>query len=431
VQLGAVLYRLCTGRLPFHGPNTMAVLMALGTEEPPPVRELNPAVPEPLAELIHQQLAKKPADRPQTAEEVARRIRAMVSQPPGSAVPMTAPAQSAVTSPSPPAGQVGYAAIHVTAQPEPNPWRDIDVTEVEPAVVPQEMKPRRKGWWVAAGAAALAALIAGGVIIIIRHKDGSETKIEVPDGASVTVKGKDGKTLAQVGARGKQQVAEASPDRKAAEWGLPIGAENRVNGEATAVQNAKELPRGPFRLTFADFPENDRVTDEGLANFKNCENLLRLNLFNTQASDAAMAHFKDCKDLVFLGLRGTQVGDPGVANFKGFKNITFLDLANSRVTDAGLTRFKDCQNLEYLQLEGLRVTDKGLANIKGCKDLIWLILAGTEVSDVGLADFKGCERLRIVTLQDTKVTEKGVADLAKEVPQCRIEWDAGAIEPKK
>ena len=58
-SLGAVLYRMCGGRLPFEGPTTMAVLMALGMEDPPPLRELNPAVPEPLAELIHQLLAKK------------------------------------------------------------------------------------------------------------------------------------------------------------------------------------------------------------------------------------------------------------------------------------------------------------------------------------------------------------------------------------
>src|SRR5215207_9227721 len=33
-SLGAVLYRLCTGRPPFNGPNAMAVLTALATQEP-------------------------------------------------------------------------------------------------------------------------------------------------------------------------------------------------------------------------------------------------------------------------------------------------------------------------------------------------------------------------------------------------------------
>ena len=53
----------------------MAVLFALGTQEPQPVRELNQAVPPSLTALIHQLLAKKADDRPQTADEVVRRLR--------------------------------------------------------------------------------------------------------------------------------------------------------------------------------------------------------------------------------------------------------------------------------------------------------------------------------------------------------------------
>src|SRR5262249_14786285 len=79
-SLGAVLYRLCTGQNPFVGPNVMAVLMALGSDDPTPVRELNPSVPEALAQLIHQLLAKKPEQRPQTATEVAKRLRAALDQ---------------------------------------------------------------------------------------------------------------------------------------------------------------------------------------------------------------------------------------------------------------------------------------------------------------------------------------------------------------
>ena len=82
-SLGALLYRLCTGRLPFEGANVMAILTALATDEPRPVREWNPNVPPALADLIHQLLAKKRADRPQTADEVADRVRAMREQPIG------------------------------------------------------------------------------------------------------------------------------------------------------------------------------------------------------------------------------------------------------------------------------------------------------------------------------------------------------------
>ncbi|WP_020472737.1 serine/threonine-protein kinase [Zavarzinella formosa] len=73
-SLGGVLYRLCTGRLPFPGDNQMEVLTRLATEEPSPVRGLNPNIPEPLAKLVHKLLAKNAANRFSSAEEVVRAI---------------------------------------------------------------------------------------------------------------------------------------------------------------------------------------------------------------------------------------------------------------------------------------------------------------------------------------------------------------------
>jgi serine/threonine protein kinase len=69
-SLGCVLYRLCTGRVPFRGPDPLAILEALVGQEPCRVEELNPAVPTELAALIHWLLAKGPADRPPSAHTV-------------------------------------------------------------------------------------------------------------------------------------------------------------------------------------------------------------------------------------------------------------------------------------------------------------------------------------------------------------------------
>ncbi|MDY3559818.1 serine/threonine protein kinase [Gemmata sp. JC673] len=79
-SLGAVLYSLVTGQLPFPGVGVGAVLTALTTAEPKPVRALNPNVPKPLAELIHQLLTKDPAGRPQTAAAVANRLHEIAEQ---------------------------------------------------------------------------------------------------------------------------------------------------------------------------------------------------------------------------------------------------------------------------------------------------------------------------------------------------------------
>src|SRR5262249_5252884 len=59
--LGCVLYRACTGELPFKGTDTLAVLAALATDTPRQVVDLNPQVPLRLSDLIMQLLAKDPA----------------------------------------------------------------------------------------------------------------------------------------------------------------------------------------------------------------------------------------------------------------------------------------------------------------------------------------------------------------------------------
>jgi serine/threonine protein kinase/TolB-like protein len=62
-SLGSVLYALCTGTEAFEAATTMGVLRAVCDKEPRPIRELNPDVPEWLAEVIAKLHAKKPADR--------------------------------------------------------------------------------------------------------------------------------------------------------------------------------------------------------------------------------------------------------------------------------------------------------------------------------------------------------------------------------
>ncbi len=70
-SLGSVLYAMCTGHPPFRAESAMAVLRRVCDERPRPIRSLNPDVPTWLAVVIDKLLAKDPADRFQTAQEVA------------------------------------------------------------------------------------------------------------------------------------------------------------------------------------------------------------------------------------------------------------------------------------------------------------------------------------------------------------------------
>jgi serine/threonine protein kinase len=70
-SLGSVLYAMGTGRPPFRGSTAVAVLRRVSDEAPAPIRALNPAVPAWLDALVARLLAKDPADRFQSAAEVA------------------------------------------------------------------------------------------------------------------------------------------------------------------------------------------------------------------------------------------------------------------------------------------------------------------------------------------------------------------------
>jgi serine/threonine protein kinase len=69
--LGAVLYAMATGRPPFRAESALAVLKRVCEVPHRSVRELNPDVPAWLEAIIDRLLAKEPADRVQTATEVA------------------------------------------------------------------------------------------------------------------------------------------------------------------------------------------------------------------------------------------------------------------------------------------------------------------------------------------------------------------------
>jgi len=79
-SLGTVLYFCATGRLPFVGRNPHHLLkLLLEGEYPDPLR-LRPAIGEDLAAIIHKALARAPADRYQSAAEIASELRAFLAE---------------------------------------------------------------------------------------------------------------------------------------------------------------------------------------------------------------------------------------------------------------------------------------------------------------------------------------------------------------
>ncbi|WP_437321111.1 serine/threonine-protein kinase [Sorangium sp. So ce385] len=96
--LGAVLFECLTGRAPFSGADTEAVLVKILVERPPAVRELCPLAPPALEALVARMLSKAPEGRPASAAEVAAELAALLADEGLGAAPAAAagdPAQAA------------------------------------------------------------------------------------------------------------------------------------------------------------------------------------------------------------------------------------------------------------------------------------------------------------------------------------------------
>jgi serine/threonine-protein kinase len=73
--LGAVLYEMATGRRAFDGKTRTSVIAAIVSSQPPPISQLQPLTPPALDHVVERCLAKDPADRWQSAHDIAEELR--------------------------------------------------------------------------------------------------------------------------------------------------------------------------------------------------------------------------------------------------------------------------------------------------------------------------------------------------------------------
>lgn len=176
-SLGAVLYRLCTGRLPFKGNDVLSIVASVSLDTPAGIGEVNPDVPSALADLVMQLLAKDAKDRPASARDVANRLAAIerellrAKRQPAQA---TMAGEPGVSIP----GLKSSQTEHIASDP----------ARLHPGVNTPGSPKKRRRVAIAAGFAA-ALVLALGTVVIIRDKAGRKiAEIEVPDGGSVEVK---------------------------------------------------------------------------------------------------------------------------------------------------------------------------------------------------------------------------------------------------
>lgn len=81
-SLGATLYELLTGKPPFEGESSVAVLWKVIDEDPEPVRKKNPTIPDDLEIIVMKCLEKDPQRRYDSAKALAEDLRRFLNDEP-------------------------------------------------------------------------------------------------------------------------------------------------------------------------------------------------------------------------------------------------------------------------------------------------------------------------------------------------------------
>jgi serine/threonine-protein kinase len=119
-SLGVVLYELFAGERPFQGDSIATIMFQITSSPPPPLANFVPRIPPIFQKLVEKALAKDPAQRFQTGEEVAKTLRALKDRL-DKAVAQAGPAAQPPAAPlAPRVGAAGGGATQqMTASPGP------------------------------------------------------------------------------------------------------------------------------------------------------------------------------------------------------------------------------------------------------------------------------------------------------------------------
>ena len=113
--LGVLAYEMLTGQPPFHGLNPQQTLAAHVTQAPTPLGQRRPGLSPVLEAVVMRCLAKRPADRFQTADELVTALEPLTTPSGGTTPHATVPFQTAVKAPRSRRGALIAAGVVVLA----------------------------------------------------------------------------------------------------------------------------------------------------------------------------------------------------------------------------------------------------------------------------------------------------------------------------
>jgi len=243
-SLGIVLYEMLTGRVPFDDENPLAVAYRQVRDDPVPPSALVPGISPAMEAIVMKALAKNPANRYQTAQELKADLLRFLEGMPVSATPLMPAAPPVATAAAPPVA---------TAAAPP----------VTPAVLPP---PRKKvpAWaWALAGT--LLALGIIGIVLAVALA-GKQPMVDVPN----LINKSEAEAKSALEAVGlKMEVKEEqyiTKEGEAADVVVaqdPEGGKRIAKGKAVSVVITREL-RVPELLGLSSAEAVSRLSEHGL-----------------------------------------------------------------------------------------------------------------------------------------------------------------------
>jgi eukaryotic-like serine/threonine-protein kinase len=216
-SLGVVLYEMIIGHPPFSGDSAVAIAYKHVQENPVPPRRIDPNLPETLEAITLKTLAKNPANRYPSAQDLRADLRRYLDGKRIMAEPVLAPPVDAgatgLMAPTGYGDETALVAGPVTWQPHGDGYGDYDEYDNY-----EDEQPKRSKWFLAA-LILLLLILAGLLFVLARSVGGGNNdnktppKVAVPnvvgqnvDAAETLLKGK-GFTVTR--------TAQTSPDQPA------------------------------------------------------------------------------------------------------------------------------------------------------------------------------------------------------------------------
>jgi serine/threonine protein kinase len=475
--LAVTVYELLAGRAPFEGAFPAAIMMAHTVFEPPPLPDVVPSVPRPIADAVRRGLAKDPSQRFPDCGSFARAVLEGAVESGTRSVYVTVPGEwyrrskggppegrirSARTPGAVPLGPGESHALHV----------DISVTDSQLAGIEDlrsvpglhEISLRwcdqvsDLGLARLRGLPHLTALDLSGCqrvtevglehVAVLVHLE----RLHLASCTQITDVGltrlRNLAELETVGLSGCRNVTDAGMADVGAFTQLrrlSLGRCEQVTHKGLAhlrglhrfrALHLSSCPQvsvamlaevqGLTRLVTLLLDSCPEVDDVGLAQLRSLERLEVLDLgWCERITDAGLEHLRPLTCLESLHLSGCrQVTDTGLAAVSDFRFLRQLNLERcAQVTDKGLESVARLAHLQSLDLRGChRLTDAGLASVAQLRHLKHLNLEECHgLSDRGLEHLAALTRLESLVLYDCpRVTDSGLTTLRNLLPHCAV-----------